>query len=245
MIEARIVEVNTAYSKELGIEWGVEHDYVSGNIFGEMGAVDTDFNVNLPSSSEEGLSIGLGLVSGDIDIDLKLSALEDTGEARILSRPSIMVIENQEAKIADGIEILIPTLEASTVIQTGKPNGITETRPKFMGAKLELSVTPRAVGNDQVAIYLETRKEEFNFDMEFDGFPPKATRSAKTDIIVKDGETLVIGGIYTKNEASVESRVPLLWKIPLIGHLFRKESKEEGEAELIIFLTPKIIQEAI
>jgi type IV pilus assembly protein PilQ len=243
MIEARIVEVATAYKKELGIDWGVGHSRTSGNVFGGIGKVDTDFNVNLPSASEGGLSLSFGLVSGDVDIDLKLSALEDAGEARILSRPGIMVMENQMASIADGMEILIPTLEAATVIQTGETTGLTETEPRFMEAKLELAVTPRAIGTEQVALSLNARKEEFDFDKEFEGFPPKRTRSAKTDIIIKEGETLVIGGIYTKKEIKEESRVPLLWKIPLLGHLFRKEIRDEEETELIIFLTPTIIKD--
>jgi type IV pilus assembly protein PilQ len=243
LIEARIVELASSDRRELGINWGGQNVYVSGDILGGLGQVETGFNVNLPSASEGGFTFGLGLVSDNVSVDLDLSALEETGKAKILSRPSILVMENREASIADGIDIIIPAVEAVTVVKTGDDSGGTASGAETFSARLGLTVTPRVINGDRVALALQTEREEFDFSREVQGYPPKSTRSARTDIIVKDGETLVMGGILMRNEAREESRVPFLWRIPLLGWLFSHESTEEEETELIIFLTPTIIKE--
>jgi type IV pilus assembly protein PilQ len=237
MIEARIVELNTSYTKELGIEWGA--GYATSKVFGSAGTLDSSFMVNLPSTETDGLAFSFGFVKSKVTLDAQLSALEESGVAKILSSPRIMVLENRQAAITSGTEILVPATETTATVE-----GLTTTqKPETLEAKLQLTVTPRTTENERISLIIDTKREEFDFSREIQGFPPKLTRTAKTELIVKNGETIVIGGIYTKNEATGESGVPWLSKIPIFGWLFKKQTKSASHTELLIFLTPTIIKE--
>ncbi len=172
------------------------------------------------------------------NLDLRLSALEDAGEGKIISQPKILVTDNQEAKITSGTEILVPSIVNATAFAGTLPE---EAEPRVLEAKLELAVTPRVVGEDLMSLVIDTRREEFDFSRSVQGFPPKESRSAKTELIVKNGETIAIGGIYTKSDSTDESRVPLLGKIPILGWLFKSQIKRDNQTELIIFLTPTVV----
>jgi type IV pilus assembly protein PilQ len=258
MIEAKIVEVNTNATRELGIQWGTVFNRGDFHIFGGatkekstdadaialtggIGTLGSAFNVNLPAAVGPGAggAIGLGILSKNLILDLQLSALEDNGNARILSSPKVMVSDNQEATIAAGTQIIIRNDTSTTVVNTGSTSassvGVTEKE-----AALRLIVLPRIIDDEQVSLKIHTKKEEFDFTREVLDIPPKNSREAQTSLIVKNGETIVIGGIYEENEFDSENGIPGLSKIPLLGRLFKKESARKNKTELLIFLTPTI-----
>jgi type IV pilus assembly protein PilQ len=270
MIEAKIVEVSTNASRELGIQWGTMYRNGDAYVFGggtsgggtagatgTVGALPTTvtgttttttgttpltsgagfggsaLNVNLPATVGlgSGGAIGIGILAKNAILDLQISALEIQGNARTLSSPKVMVLDNQEAYIKSGTGILIPTLP------TTAGAAVTYTEKE---AVLQLKVTPRVINDDQISLKIFTSRDEFDFSRSVLGTPPKNNRETLTNLIVKNGETIVIGGIYTEAETEGEAGVPLLSRIPLIGWLFKKETKTQDKKELLIFITPRI-----
>jgi len=271
MIEARIVEVNTNFSKELGVQWGGVFSSNSGTttntlhgggfrnqptdpffeaLTGGVGVSGGPFAVNLPADVERGAGGAFGFSIGNVAntrlLDIQLSALQDAGKGKILSNPVIMTLNNKEAKISSGTEILVPTTSivttsvSSTSDATG---GSTNTGVTTIDAKLELTVTPHVTPDDQILIHVHVDKKDPDFSREVQNIPPLTTRTAETDLLIKDKETVVIGGIYTHAESKSEAGVPWLSKIPVIGWLFKKESKVDTQNELMIFITPTIRKE--
>jgi type IV pilus assembly protein PilQ len=269
MIEARIVEVNTNYSRELGVQWGgifsstsgnrtvtlhgggfksSSSDTVSQSLTGGIGVSGGPFAVNLPANVGPGLGGALGLSIGNVLntrlLDIQLSALEDTGNGKILSNPRILTLNNKEAKISSGTEILIPT--TSIVATSISPNTSTasglsgNTGVTTIDAKLELAVTPHVTPDQQILMHIRTDKKDPDYNRQVQNIPPLTTRTAETDLLVKDKETIVIGGIYTRNESTDEAGVPWLSKIPVLGWLFKKQTKIDNQNELMIFITPTI-----
>jgi len=239
MIEARIVEVSTTYSRELGVKWGQTGYSSDTGAFGHTpGSVDAGFSVNLPKTSANGGDLIFGTIVGNWNVDLTLSALEDTGEGKIISQPKILVLDNQQAVITSGTEILVPSIVNSTAFAGTLPE---QAEPRVLQANLSLTVTPRVVGDDLLTLTLDTRREEFDFSRSVQGFPPKESRSAQTELLVKNGETIVIGGIITQKKTTDEGGIPFISKIPILGWLFKSQEKHDDQSELLIFLTPTVV----
>lgn len=239
-IEARIVEVKSSHTRELGIDWGFGYGYTSSDVLGRYGRFDSSYGVNLPASSAKGASIGIGAINDRISLDIKLSALEENGTARILSSPRVLVMDSRKAVIASGTEIVIPN-----AVGVSLPSDVKNVSfgPSTAQAVLKLAVTPRASANgEHIALSIETKREEFDFSKDVQGYPPKQTNFAATDLLVKNSGTIVIGGINMSHEAEREAIVPLFGRLPLIGWLFRHNIKQKEETELLIFLTPTIEQ---
>ncbi|MDP2276639.1 MAG: secretin and TonB N-terminal domain-containing protein [Nitrospirota bacterium] len=244
MIEAKIVEVSTNASRELGIQWGAQ--YTKGDVTVHGGGTTTvpltggtgfrgsAFNVNLPAAVKAGAggAIGIGILAKNAILDFQLSALESQGSARTLSSPKVIVLDNQEAHIKSGTGILVATLSASGTTTT--------TAFEEKQAVLQLKVTPRVINDDQISLKIFTTRDSFDFSRSVQGNPPKNTRETQTNLIVKNGETIVIGGIYTETESESEGGVPWLSKIPVLRWLFKKETKTKDATELLIFITPSI-----
>jgi len=269
LIEARIIEVNTDYSRELGVQWGGKVQQFKGTPFlltggaaqttalgpanpmtGGVGLSGNNFLVNFPAILEQGFGSALGFTIGNAagtqQLDIQLSAMEDSGKGRILSNPKILTLDNKEAKISSGFEILVPvtsiigigtTATSAATTGTSGTTGVTT-----IDAKLELTVTPHVTSDNQIVMHVKTDKKEPDFNREVENIPPLTTRTAESDLLVKDGQTVVIGGIYTRNEATNHLGVPWLSKIPILGWLFKKESKVDNQSELLIFITPSIYQ---
>ncbi len=267
MIEARIVEVNTNYTKELGVQWGGQiasnsggttttihgggiksqsNDAFATALTGGIGVSGGPFSVNLPANVGPGAGGVFGVAIGNIAnthlLDVQLSALEDAGKGKILSNPVIMTLNNKEARISSGTEILIPTtsIVSTSVSATSSSSGSANTGVTTINAKLELTVTPHVTPDNQILIHVTVDKKDPDYSREVQGIPPLTTRTAETDLLVRDRETIVIGGIYTRRVAEGEAGVPWLSKIPILGWLFKKESKIETQNELMIFITPTI-----
>jgi type IV pilus secretin PilQ/predicted competence protein len=264
-IEARIVVTSRDFTRELGIQWGFNHEQstrygnttnlafpnsiiingngvpsalgisadqnqqaTGGNGFGATGR---GYAVNLPASSfNTGLGISLGNVLGNFSLDAALTALERQGRGRLISTPKVTTQNNQEATIRQGQQIPIQTVANNTVTV------------QFKDAVLTLKVTPQITDAGTVILTLEVNNDSADFSRQINGIPPINTQQAKTQVLVRDGATAVIGGIYQSNETSSQSRTPLLGDIPLLGYLFRNRGVQTRNQELLLFITPRIVK---
>ena len=240
LIEARIVQVAPTFNRSLGIQWGASYqDNVNANRIGlstgtsgPFGASVPDFAVNLPASPTFG---GVGftfgrLTSNPINLDLRLSAGESQGLTRIVSTPKVTVLDNQEAKIAQGESIPFATTSADG------------TQTTFVDANLSLRVTPRISPDGSILMKINITKNSPGPVQPGASGPSILKKEASTNVLVKDGETTVIGGIYETSDTSSTSGVPYLMKIPIIGNLFKTTEKRETTSELLVFLTPKVVK---
>jgi type IV pilus assembly protein PilQ len=162
-------------------------------------------------------------------VDLQLSALESTGKAKVVSNPKITTSDNEEAKIMQGEKI-----PYQTVSQDG-------TQTQFMDAFLELTVTPHITPEGTVVMNLEAKKNEADFTRQVLGVPTIAIKEIQTQVLVNDSDTLVIGGIFTSDTTKNVESVPGLADIPLLGRLFEKKISIDEKNELLIFITPRIV----
>jgi type IV pilus assembly protein PilQ len=211
---------------------------------GDIGLSGNAFAVNLPAAVGSGsggaLGISFGKLGGKLSLDLQLSAMQTTGNGKILSNPKVMTVNNKEAKISSGTDIPVRIVSATSVGGTGST---TTAGVQTISATLALSAVPTIMNDNRIAMVLKVDKSEPDFSRVVDGIPTVTRRSADTHLIVDDGETVVLGGIITKSENESESGVPLLSKIPIIGWLFKKKTKQELETELMIFITPTIMKQ--
>jgi type IV pilus assembly protein PilQ len=261
-IEARIVEASSDTARELGIEWGGYYRTGSGdrnfwvapgvNSFTDTtddatpGLGEGDGATLQPSAgliqqlpgilSEirdgSGLNIGFfGERIGDYVLGVQLSALERAGKLRILSSPSISTLDNQTATIESGREVPFQTVDEG------------EVNVEFKEAVLRLEVTPHLIGDDTLKLRIVTNKDELDFSNTVDGNPTVITKRARTNVLLRDGQTTVIGGLRKETLSDSERGIPYLMDIPLLGRLFRRDSKNENMEEILIFITPRVLQD--
>jgi type IV pilus assembly protein PilQ len=157
-----------------------------------------------------------------------LSALERSGKGRLLSTPRVSTQNNVEAEITQGVQIPIQTQANNTITVS------------FKDAALQLKVTPQITASATVIMRITIENAAPDYSRQVNGIPPIDTQRADTSVLVSDGETTVIGGIYTSREQMVEGRTPLLHRIPLLGWLFRRDEMSDENRELLIFITPRI-----
>jgi type IV pilus assembly protein PilQ len=265
LIEARIVEATSSYARHIGIQWG--GDFLSSSATGNPtgltwpnsiglaggatdqqtplagltsvrgGQANPNFAVNLPASVGTGSGGALGLTLGSVanngNLNIRLSALEDTGSLRIISSPRILTLDNREAHIEQGT--LIPYSQISAQgVQTA-----------FQEAKLNLTVTPHVTADGGVLMKLSLTRDEPDFAQTgARGDPTILKREAETELLIMDGHTAVIGGIYTRNTGLNYNQIPLLGDIPVIGWLFKARRDTDRRSELLIFITPRIVNRA-
>lgn len=248
MIEARIVIADDQFSKQLGARFGSKSGHsVSNYNVGVSGNLDSStslasgtrptgasgLNVNLPVTGAAGslaLTI-LNLGSGNL-INLELSALESDARGKVVSSPRVITADQQLAFIEQGTEI--PYLQASS-------SGATNVA--FKSAVLSLSVTPQITPDDKIIMTLEVKKDAVG--QIFSGIPSIDTRKVRTQILVDNGETAVLGGIFELVSRDTHNKVPLFGDIPVVGNLFKNTNKRDDKTELLIFITPRIINEAV
>ena len=241
LIEARIVQADTNFAKDLGVQWGGNYasnpgDYNMGVVTGPTGTVSapsTGFAVNLPASGIAGSkgSVGftIGKTVGDaFNLDLRLSAGETKGLTKILSAPKIATLDNREAIIQQG-----ESIPYKTYSQEG-------TKTEFIDAALTLKVTPKVTPDGHISMNIKITKNRQG-SIVVEGTPSINKKEATTEVLVKDGETTVIGGIYELSDTDNASMIPWMHQIPILGWLFKNTSKSNIKSELLIFITPKII----
>ena len=249
-IEARIVQTSRNFARELGVQWGFSGRVEpalgnttnlafpnSGSLNGRVGPVQgpaeqpTAVNLGVGSATSA-VGLALGSVNGAFNLDVALSALEQAGNGRILSTPRVSTLNNVEAEVTQGVQIPLQTIANNTVTVT------------FKDAALTLRVTPQITASDTVImrISLENATPDFSRAAGPSAIPPINTQRAITTLLVNDGQTTVIGGIYTSNVQNSTNRVPGLGQIPILSWLFKKERVSDDNTELLIFVTPRIIR---
>jgi len=237
MIEARIVETTKQFTHTLGIQWGFDQvaDLAHGNTTGLVfpNNVASQGNVNLLTGGNNGrLHVHLGNILNTFQLDATLQAAENEGLINILSAPKVATLNNTSAEVQSGLQIPIQTVANNTVTV------------QFVNATLRLQVTPHVTADGTVLMDIQVQKREPQLAFAVAGAAnaPIATKEARTRVIVRDGGTTVIGGIYKVTTDQGEDRVPGLADIPLLGHLFRNVRHNNQNEELLIFITPRVIK---
>ncbi len=254
LIESRIVEASSNFNKALGVQWGGNASFTTatgnptgiyfpnqiaaaGGIAGGATAgtsATPQYAVSLPAAVGDGSGGALGLIlgsaAGAFNINLRLSALENQGVVKTISAPKVATIDNKEASIGQGISIPFSQTSASGVSTT------------FIEAKLELKVTPHVSADGSILLKIKATNNAPNPQLTgANGQPSISKREADTEVLVKDGETTVIGGIYTRATSHREARVPFLGKLPILGFFFRTRADQDDHTEMLIFITPRIL----
>ena len=239
-IEARIVIVDEAYIKNLGIEWGTAWDDGSTRIAGLSGGNATNSLVNLPASNAQTtLGFSFGSVGNFENLDLRLSALEQTNNGRIISSPSLLVIQNETASIA--VDNPFPENRSST--SQSDAGTTTTTDVSFPSIKTKLEITPQVTSNEDIFMEVSVEKDSKGASASFEGntFTGINTHKLDTKIIVKNNGTAVIGGVYTEEETEGQGSVPFLSKVPIFGWLFKNKNTSNSRNELLIFINATIV----
>lgn len=243
LIQARIVNIDKKYERELGVRWNMSNS--NDNSLENLDSPDTDkplniipmsqrLNIDLPVSnlSQGGSSLALSLLGKGILLDLELSALQLDGNAKIIASPRLITADQKEALIESGEEI--PYQEATA-------NG--GTAVAFKKAVLSLKVTPQITPDNRIILNLKVNQDKPG-PVSLQGIPSIDTREIQTQVLLNNGQTVVLGGIFQKTMSNSVARTPFLSKIPLFGFLFRHTVKASKQTELLIFVTPKIIHSA-
>ncbi|UZM92950.1 MULTISPECIES: type IV pilus secretin PilQ [Pseudomonas] len=223
-IEARIVEANVDYEKSLGVRWG-------GPLYGEKLRPGKELFVDL-GLERAGSRIGLGLLRGDVLLDLELSAMEKSGNGEIISQPKVVTADKETARILKGTEV--PYQETS---QSGA------TSVSFREASLSLEVTPQITPDNKVIMTVRVTKDEPDYVNALNNVPPIRKNEVNAKVRVADGETIVIGGVYSTSQNNVVDKVPFFGDLPYVGRLFRRDALQEKKSELLVFLTPRIMSD--
>ncbi len=254
MIEARIVEANVDYDKALGVRWGGWLNPGNSRVYGKDGATSFDDNgfplwpgtdtvgdVTLSDGlapvpfvdmgvANSTAGFGVGFITNNLILDLQLSAMEKTGNGEIVSQPKVMTADKETAKILRGSEI--PYQEASS-------SGATST--SFKEAALSLEVTPQITPDNRVILEVKVTKDAADFQRAVNGVPPISKNEVNAKVLVADGETVVIGGVFSNTQTQAVDKVPFLGDLPYLGRLFRRDIVSDAKSELLIFLTPRIL----
>ncbi len=257
LIESRIVVANDDFSRDLGVRFGYQGwefgpdgtDLTSGSVEGTSSLWDTidpstgaavpgdiaapsdRLNVDLAAPGAAG-QLAVAFITGDYLVDLELSALQTEGKGEVISNPRVVTSNQQEATIKQGVEI--PYQEASA-------SGATST--SFKEAVLALSVTPQITPDDHIIMDLAVSKDSQGQTV--GGIPTINTRAVQTQVLVNNGDTVVLGGIYEQTTFNDVEKVPFFGDLPVLGHLFKRTNKRDNKAELLIFVTPKILREEL
>ncbi|PSS56717.1 pilus modification protein PilQ [Pseudomonas sp. BBP2017] len=226
MIEARIVEANVDYERSLGVRWGGALNLGSGLV---LGGADTFVDLGAERATS---AIGLGLVRDNVLLDLELSAMEKSGNGEIISQPKVVTADKETARILKGTEV--PYQETS---------GSGATSVTFREASLSLEVTPQITPDNRVIMAVKVTKDEPDYLNALAHVPPIRKNEVNAKVRVRDGETIVIGGVYSTVQSKVVDKVPFFGDVPYVGRLFRRDVLQEKKSELLVFLTPRIMSD--
>lgn len=257
MIEARIVEANVNYDKALGVRWGgtiggagskwraygkdgnlgVDGEGVGScgpfggtctrPTVGETGSPTPFVDMGVVNSTS---GIGIGFITDNVILDLQLSAMESTGNGEIISQPKVVTSDKETAKILKGTEV--PYQESSS-------SGATTVA--FKEAALSLEVTPQITPDNRIIIDVKVNKDEPDYGNALLGVPPINKNEVNAKVLVNDGETIVIGGVFSNTQSKSVEKVPFLGDLPFVGRVFRRDVVQDNKSELLVFLTPRIM----
>ena len=232
MVESRIVSATTNFSRNLGVSWNA--GYTANSLAGRLGGSPAfDMAVAAPTAAVGtfGLAFTRALgVNNILDLDMQLDALENAGEGRVISSPRIFTLDHVQAMIQQGDQIPYPQRTEEGTISTA-----------FAPATLSLTVTPHITPDGKVRLEVLAKRDQADFSRTVQDVPAIRTQEAQTELLVNDGDTIVIGGIVIQDTEWSEDRVPFLWRIPILGWLFKNRQINDDKSELLIFLSPSII----
>ena len=257
-VEARVVQTTRDFAKAIGIQWGFNgransqignttglafpnNGSIGGRVSGTQGPIDprgsgsspqdTATAVNFPAAAaSSAIGLALGSINGAFNLDVALTALENTGKGRVLSTPRLTTQNNQTAEVAQGVQIPIQTVANNTVAVS------------FKDATLKLQVTPQITTANTVIMAIQLENATPDFSRQVNGIPPIDTQRALTTVQVNDGATTVIGGIFVSQEQSTNDRTPVLYRVPILKWLFQRNTLTDSSRELLIFITPRILR---
>jgi len=253
-IEARIVQTTRQFARTIGVQWGINGRASNtignttglafpnqGSITGRTGATQgppapepqfdsaaTAVNLGVTGASSA-VGLAMGSVNGALNLDVVLSALEKQGQGRLLSTPRVTTQNNVEAEMTQGVQIPIQTVANNTVTVT------------FKDAALTLKVTPQITAANTVIMRVSLENAAPDYSKSVNNIPPIDTQRAITQVLVNNGDTTVIGGIYVSSEQTNKDGTPGLNRLPLLGWLFKREGVNDESRELLIFITPRIL----
>lgn len=254
LIEARIVQAVTDFTRELGIQWGTTLNFtpafnndtglsfpnsiaVSGAQPGGASAPvgglatppDPAYIVNFPASSASGMAFTFGSLNGAALLHLRLTAEERAGRSKIVSAPRIITLDNKPAKIISGEKIPI------TVVTANGPS------TRFIDANLEMEVTPHVTTEGSILINIQAKQNQLSDRVDGFGVPGIIVREAETEMLVADGDTAVLGGIYKRTSQESKNYTPFFGEIPVLGWLFKGTRRNDQRDELLIFVSPRLV----
>ncbi|MDP6315793.1 MAG: type IV pilus secretin PilQ family protein [Pseudomonadales bacterium] len=254
LIEARIVTASSNFSEALGVRWGglgygLYNDSTTVSTTGGslttvqevrdgLGEGEITFTspdhlvVDLGVGSADATSFAIGVIDGKYLLDLEISALESEGSAEVIARPKVITADKKEASISSGVQI--PYQEASS-------SGATSV--SFASATLELSVKPQITPDDRIIMELEVKQDTVG--AVFNGVPSINTNNVQTQVLVDNGETIVLGGIFTTQVTESVTKTPFFGDLPYVGRLFRRSTKTDDKQELLIFITPRLLKDSL
>ena len=255
LIESRIVIATDTFARDLGARFGIQGRRTGNNtgaISGSLGNnadiinngqynIPGGLNFDLPATTTNGSNVGAlayTLLGANFAIDIELSALQQEGRGEVLSNPRVVTSNQREAIIRQGREVGYVTLTG------GGSQAFPTPTVEFKDVVLELKVTPTITSDDRVFMVVHVTKDEVlrYIDTSIGQVPEIATREINTAVLVDDGQTVVIGGVYEFTDANSVAKVPFLGDVPFLGNLFKKKSRSKDKAELLIFLTPKVMR---
>lgn len=260
LIESRVVIANDDFARDIGVRFGLstqlkqdgnflaingtEEGYIGntaglheGSLESAAGSSQEGLMVNLPQTLSETRGGALNFIAGKIGsylLQLELSAMQQEGKGEIVSSPRVVTSDQSTAVIKQGVEI--PYQEASS-------SGATSV--SFKEAVLKLEVTPHITPDDRVIMDLKINKDNADFTRSVLGVPPLDTRSIETSVLVENGETVVLGGVFEREETVGSERIPFFGDLPYVGFMFKQELRTDNNKELLIFVTPKILKDSL
>jgi type IV pilus assembly protein PilQ len=235
LIEARIVEANLTFQKELGVKWGFE---LGGGKATVQGGLTDNMVVNLPALPKVGTAGVLEFLfsRGTIQqLDIAVSAHENKGDVKIISSPKIATLHNKEATIEQGVRLPIPKVDP----QSGQIS------IEYVEANLKLTVTPLVTNDGHIKMSIKAKKDAPDFGTQVGNVPSIDKKEANTEVLVRDNGVVMIAGVYSIEKNEGIEGVPLFSKIPLLGWLFKREAKEDKRRDLLIFISPKILKDQV
>ncbi|WP_396588366.1 type IV pilus secretin PilQ [Bermanella sp. R86510] len=253
LIEARIVVASTNVGENLGIRWGGGYGVLDGNnnvtLGGNLNTVSrfndgltagspvqnisaADSMINLPIAATNASTFAFGLSNDEYVLDLELSALESDGKAEIISQPRVITADGQTARIQAGTEIPYEQASASGA-----------TSVVFKEAVLKLEATPQITPDDRILMDLIINKDSVGEI--FNQIPSIDTNELETQVLVNNGETIVLGGIFESEDVTQVDKTPFFGDLPVIGRLFRRTTRSEDKSELLIFITPRLVKDVM
>ncbi|MCC5087229.1 type IV pilus secretin PilQ [Xanthomonas campestris] len=252
LIEGRIVIATDTFARDLGAKFGLGGTHTYGGNVATIGstaagggsAADRGLNVNLPAgafTNGAAPSLAYTLLGSNFNLDLELSALQQEGRGEVISNPRIVTSNQREGVIKQGREIGYVTVTGGTAGQVATPN------VQFKEVLLELKVTPTITNDNRVFLNMNVKKDEIDQLIELPNYgtvPSINRREINTAVLVDDGQTVVIGGVYEFTDRASVSKVPFLGDVPFLGNLFKSRGRSKDKAELLIFITPKVLRVA-